>query len=42
MRLWAVYQGGGDEVVSFVSDKNTNVSSVQFVMKTDEIKGTGG
>lgn len=30
--------GDGDEVVSFVSDKNTNVSSVQFVMKTDEIK----
>lgn len=30
--------GNEDEVVSFVSDKNTNVSSVQFVMKTDEIK----
>lgn len=30
--------GSGDEVVSFVSDKNTNVSSVQFVMKTEEIK----
>lgn len=26
------------DVVSFVSDKNTNVSSVQFVMKTTEIK----
>lgn len=30
--------GDGDEVVSFVSDKNTNVSSVQFIMKTEEIK----
>lgn len=30
--------GSGDKVVSFVSDKNTNVSAVQFVMKTDEIK----
>ena len=30
--------GDGDEIISFISDKNTNVSSVQFVMKTDEIK----
>ena len=30
--------GDDDEIVSFVSDKNTNVSSVQFVIKTDEIK----
>ena len=30
--------GGYDEVVSFVSPKNTNVSSVQFVMKTPAIK----
>lgn len=29
--------GNGDKVVSFVSDKNTNVSAVQFVMKTDSI-----
>ena len=30
--------GGGDPVVSFVSDKNTNVSSVQFVLKTEAIR----
>lgn len=31
--------GGDDmEVVSFVSDKNTNTTSVQFVIKTSEIK----
>ena len=30
--------GGSGEVVSFVSVKNTNVSSVQFVMKTPAIK----
>jgi putative membrane protein len=29
--------GGSDKVVSFVSDKNTNVSAVQFVLKTDSI-----
>ena len=29
--------GNGDEVVSFVSDKNNNVSAVQFVLKTDSI-----
>lgn len=29
--------GNGDKVVSFVSDKNTNVSSVQFVLKTDPV-----
>lgn len=28
---------GNDEVVSFVSDKNTSVSAVQFVLKTDPI-----
>ena len=31
--------GGEDkEVVSFVSDKNVNTTSVQFVIKTSEIK----
>ncbi len=30
--------GGSGEVISFVSPKNTNVSSVQFVMKTPAIK----
>lgn len=30
--------GSGDEVVSFVSDKNTNVASVQFVLKTQAIR----
>lgn len=29
--------GKGGKVISFVSDKNTNVSSVQFVLKTDSI-----
>lgn len=29
--------GQGDEVVSFVSEKNTNVSAVQFVLKTESI-----
>lgn len=29
---------GDDEVVSFVSEKNTHVKSVQFVMKTDAIQ----
>lgn len=29
--------GGDFEIVSFVSDKNTNVESVQFVIKTDGI-----
>ncbi|MFZ7134309.1 MAG: hypothetical protein ACOWWR_18330 [Eubacteriales bacterium] len=29
--------GNDDEVVSFVSDKNTNISAVQFVVKTDSI-----
>lgn len=29
--------GTGDEVISFVSEKNTNVSAVQFVLKTDSI-----
>lgn len=29
--------GKGDQVVSFVSDKNTKVSAVQFVLKTDSI-----
>lgn len=31
-------QGGNMEVYSFTSSKNTNVSSVQFVIKTSEIK----
>ena len=30
--------GSDDEVVSFVSDKNTNVDSVQFVIKTSSIE----
>lgn len=30
--------GNGDKVISFVSDKNTNVSEVQFVLKTDKIE----
>lgn len=30
--------GNGDKVVSFVSDKNINVSAVQFVLKTDPIR----
>jgi X-X-X-Leu-X-X-Gly heptad repeat protein len=30
--------GHGEEVISFVSDKNTNISAVQFVLKTDSIK----
>lgn len=30
--------GSDDEIVSFVSDKNTNVQSVQFVIKTDAIE----
>ncbi len=30
--------GGDDETVSFVSDKNTNVDSVQFVIKTAPIE----
>ncbi len=29
--------GQGDKVISFVSEKNTNVSAVQFVLKTDSI-----
>lgn len=29
--------GKGDKVVSFVSEKNTNVNAVQFVLKTDSI-----
>jgi len=29
--------GNGDAVTSFVSEKNTNVSAVQFVLKTDPI-----
>jgi putative membrane protein len=29
--------GKGDKVISFVSDKNTNISAVQFVLKTDSI-----
>lgn len=30
--------GNGDRIISFVSEKNTNISSVQFVLKTDSIK----
>ena len=32
------FQGGNMEVYSFTSSKNTNISSVQFVIKTSEIK----
>ena len=32
------FQGGNMEVYSFTSSKNTKVSSVQFVIKTSEIK----
>lgn len=31
-------QGTGDSVVSFVSEKNTNVTSVQFVIQTEAIE----
>ena len=31
-------QGSDTETVSFVSEKNTNISSVQFVIKTDKIE----
>ncbi|MGN1404551.1 MAG: hypothetical protein ACI4XB_09545 [Ruminococcus sp.] len=34
----ASIQGGESETVSFVSEKNTSVQSVQFVMKTDAIE----
>ena len=36
--------GNDVETGSFVSEKNTNVNSVQFVMKTDGVqkRGTGG
>ncbi|HCG35538.1 MAG TPA: hypothetical protein DER23_04245 [Clostridiales bacterium] len=30
--------GNPNEIISFVSEKNTNVNSVQFVLKTEEIK----
>lgn len=30
--------GTGDKVVSFVSDKNTGIAAVQFVLKTDSIR----
>ena len=29
---------GGEEVTSFVSDKNTSVSSVQFVIQTEAVE----
>jgi putative membrane protein len=29
--------GGDSKIVSFVSDKNTNISAVQFVLKTDPV-----
>ena len=32
--------GGDAETVSFVSDKNTNVDSVQFIIKTAAIEKT--
>lgn len=36
--ITASVSGGDSKVVSFVSDKNTNVDSVQFVIKTDSIE----
>lgn len=36
--MMKTYTGGDFTPVSFVSDKNTNVKSVQFVMMTEEIK----
>ena len=30
--------GSDEKIVSFVSDKNTNVDSVQFVIKTAAVK----
>jgi len=30
--------GKGDPVISFISDKNTNISAVQFVLKTQTIE----
>lgn len=35
--MLASISGNGDKVISFVSDKNTNVSAVQFVLKTNSI-----
>lgn len=34
------YSGGDDETVSFVSEKNTDVYSVQFVIKTAAVEKT--
>jgi putative membrane protein len=36
--MMKTYTGGNFTPVSFVSDKNTNIKSVQFVMMTEEIK----
>lgn len=36
--ILAGISGNGDKVMSFVSDKNTNISAVQFVIKTDSIE----
>lgn len=36
--IMASIQGDETETISFVSDKNTNINSVQFVIKTAEIK----
>jgi hypothetical protein len=33
-----VYSDTGSKQVSFVSDRNANVRSVQFIFKTDELK----
>ena len=35
--ILATIGGKDDDLVSFVSDKNTNISAVQFAMKTDAI-----
>lgn len=36
--LMETVTGGDFEIISFVSEKNTNVQSVQFVMETDDIQ----
>lgn len=35
--ILSIISGGDGEIVSFVSEKNTNVNAVQFVLKTDSI-----
>ena len=35
--LLDTFTGGSSDIASFVSEKNTNIKSVQFVIKTDGI-----